>query len=134
MLEKLLPDGCCPILVTDAGFRVPWFRAVQAKGWHYVGRVRHTTQYRQVPARTGRALWLPVKSLYARAQARPVALGPSALARSNQFETRLYLFRGPARGRQHLTRTGRLARNAHSLQSAARERDPWLLASNLPSG
>jgi hypothetical protein len=30
-------------VITDAGFRAPWFRAVEAMGWHWIGRVRHRT-------------------------------------------------------------------------------------------
>jgi hypothetical protein len=32
-LQTLLPETCCPIVVTDAGFRNPWFKAVRALGW-----------------------------------------------------------------------------------------------------
>ena len=42
-LRRLLPKSVTPILVTDAGFRAPWFRAVARLGWHYVGRLRHRT-------------------------------------------------------------------------------------------
>lgn len=45
-LQALLPEAVRPILVTDAGFRVPWFQAVQALGWHWVGRVRHRARVR----------------------------------------------------------------------------------------
>jgi hypothetical protein len=31
-LAEMLPDGAAPTLVTDAGFRNPWFRAVVARG------------------------------------------------------------------------------------------------------
>ncbi|WP_346797998.1 hypothetical protein R5M92_03865 [Halomonas sp. Bachu 37] len=31
-LAEILPDGATPILVTDAGFRNPWSRAVEARG------------------------------------------------------------------------------------------------------
>ena len=41
-LASLLPPGCRPILLSDAGFRRPWFRAVLDVGWDYVGRVRGT--------------------------------------------------------------------------------------------
>ncbi|MEQ7351416.1 IS4-like element IS1481A family transposase, partial [Xanthomonas campestris pv. campestris] len=37
-LRALVPDDVRPILVTDAGFRTPWFRAVSAMGWCWVGR------------------------------------------------------------------------------------------------
>ncbi|MCW8992136.1 MAG: transposase, partial [Gammaproteobacteria bacterium] len=35
-LKKILPEGCHPILVTDAGFRTPWFKLVEELGWDWV--------------------------------------------------------------------------------------------------
>ena len=39
-LNGILPSSCKPILITDAEFRGPWFKAVTALGWDYVGRLR----------------------------------------------------------------------------------------------
>ncbi len=39
-LSSILPSHCQPIIVTDAGFKSPWFRQVLALGWYVVGRVR----------------------------------------------------------------------------------------------
>ena len=39
-VKSVLPEGCRPIVVTDAGFRGPWFRDVEALGWDWVGRIR----------------------------------------------------------------------------------------------
>jgi hypothetical protein len=36
-LRAIVPEGMTPILVTDAGSRTPWFRAVSAIGWYWVG-------------------------------------------------------------------------------------------------
>ena len=36
-LKMMLAPGCQPIVMTDAGFRSPWFRAVEAHGWRGVG-------------------------------------------------------------------------------------------------
>ena len=44
-LKAVLPNHCRPILITDAGFRGPWFRAVEALGWDWVGRVRNKIKY-----------------------------------------------------------------------------------------
>jgi hypothetical protein len=55
-----LPEDCRPILITDAGFRGPWFRAVDALGWNWVGRVRNKIKY--LNERTGR--WCFTDSLY----------------------------------------------------------------------
>lgn len=33
-LAALLPEDCKPIIVTDAGFKTPWFRTVEELGWY----------------------------------------------------------------------------------------------------
>ena len=38
-LKSILPERCCPCIITDAGFKNPWFKAVSALGWDYIGRV-----------------------------------------------------------------------------------------------
>ena len=43
-LQAVLPVGCRPIIVTDAGFRTPWFQQVEALGWDWVGRIRTGTR------------------------------------------------------------------------------------------
>ncbi|MDV7214219.1 transposase, partial [Azotobacter beijerinckii] len=84
-LAAMLPAGCTPILVTDAGFRRPWFQAVEAMGWHYVGRVRNRDL-----CRFGEQPWQPVKSLYALASASPKRLGGLEMTRSAPWSTQLY--------------------------------------------
>jgi len=39
-LAQVMPKNKRPIIVTDAGFRGPWFKEVQALGWDWVGRLR----------------------------------------------------------------------------------------------
>ena len=43
-LEQLLPEGCQPIILSDAIFKTPWFETIEAKGWYWVGRVRGNVQ------------------------------------------------------------------------------------------
>ena len=38
-LQVVLKGICTPVIVTDAGFRNPWFREVAKLGWHYLGRL-----------------------------------------------------------------------------------------------
>lgn len=40
-LAAMLPTGCVPILITDAGFRGAWFRLVNRMGWYWIGRIRN---------------------------------------------------------------------------------------------
>jgi hypothetical protein len=127
-LHAMLPVGCRPIIVSDAGFRTPWFRQVESFGWDWVGRVRNRT----LAALAGRT-WQPCKSLYAKASATPKALGQAHLTRTNPFACRLVVYKGKPKGRVHLNRFGRPARNSHSRKQAAAQREPWLLATSLPA-
>ena len=40
-LAAMLPTGCVPILITDAGFRGAWFRLFNRMGWYWIGRIRN---------------------------------------------------------------------------------------------
>jgi hypothetical protein len=123
-LHALLPPAVRPVVVTDAGFRGPWFRAVEALRWHWIGRVRHRTRVRLAD----KASWLPGKQLHARASLRACSFGAAQLAEANPLRCRLVLTRRPKRGRVELTHYGARARNARSLAMAARAKEPWLLA------
>ncbi len=60
-LRALLPAACCPIVIADSGFRVPFFREVERLGWHWVGRIRNrdTIAFDARPDH-----WVSAKSLY----------------------------------------------------------------------
>ncbi len=125
-LHAVLPAECRPILVTDAGFRGPWFRAVESCGWDWVGRVRNKIKYYR--AETGR--WCFTDSLYVEATTTPRYVGEVTLSRRHQYRFRLYLVRAyrprigrpPRRGPKKPNTT--LYRRLH--------RAPWLLATSLP--
>lgn len=127
-LGEVLGPRSCPILVTDAGFRAWWFALVEERGWLYVGRVRNREYVRW--ASGGR--WFPNKRLHVRASARPKLLGALWLSKSRPIEARFYLYRGKAKGRVRVNLAGERSRRTDSKRKAARGREPWLLASNLP--
>jgi len=122
-LAELLPKGCEPIIVTDAGFKTPWFRTVERLGWYYVGRVR-SRDYVRFPDTDH---WIPAKSLYEKATSRPKALGPLWRPRANPMLTWACLYRRRPKGRVRLTAKGKRRRNGPSLKHERGEREPWLL-------
>jgi len=128
-LRAAVPEGCRPIVVTDAGFRTPWFQQVERLGWDWIGRIRsrHLVQFTDVDP------WVPAKSLYEHATNRPKNFGDTCLTRRNPIGCRLVLYKAKPKGRRRTTRFGRRARSRHSKKNAARERDPWLLATSLPT-
>lgn len=126
-LELMLPEQCVPILVTDAGFRRPWFQAVEDKGWYYVGRVLNRDLYRNEQGQ-----WQPIKQLYQQITSTACSLGQIEMTRSAPHSVALYGIHQPPKGRKHRRVTGSIARSKLSRQNARREQEPWLLASNLP--
>ena len=126
-LAAIVGANCKPIVVTDAGFRGPWFRAVEEQGWDWVGRVRNTTMVRSADTD-----WIRCKSLYLQATRQAQALGAFVVARSNPVPCFLYLIQSKKRGRIKRTIRGTRSRANLSLKIAARQREPWLIASSLP--
>jgi hypothetical protein len=126
-LASVLPDGVNPILVTDAGFRGPWFRAVEAMGWQWLGRLRNTTYLRTVAVANKPAPWESCKAMYQRAKQTPRDLGLMEVARSKPLSAHVVLHAKPPGGRKHRTRQGQPARDSYSRSHAKREREPWLL-------
>ncbi len=129
-LKSLLPPNCRPILVTDAGFRTPWFKQVEALGWDWVGRIRNRHEV-QLP---GGEAWLPCKRLYGQASATPKALGRAHVTQSNPIACQLVLYKAKPKGRVHLNRLGQRVRSSHSRKHEQAQREPWLLGTSLPEG
>ena len=127
MLKHLLPKGCCPIIVTDAGFRCPWFKLIQEQGWDFVGRARHNTLYRQ----EGMNTWEPVKALYSTAKYRARYLFCASLAKVNPVNCYFYSFKASPKQRQKTNLRGKKIQCSVSLKHAKGGREPWLLVSSL---
>lgn len=125
-LQELLPVGCRPVIVTDAGFRTPWFRQVRRLGWDYVGRIRN----RHMVKRNG-SKWVTAKSFYQTANITPRSLGSVILTRANPICCELVLCRQKARGRMEQTLRGERAKRRQSRKHAEREQEPWLIATSL---
>lgn len=127
-LQAMLPPECRPIMVSDAGFRTPWFKQVEALGWDWVGRIRNRHEV-QLP---GEAQWIPCKSLYGKATSTPKTLGRARLTESNPIDCQLVLYKGKPKGRVHLNRLGQRVRSSHSRKHEQAQREPWLLGTSLP--
>ncbi len=84
-----IPEDVQPILVTDAGFRAPWFRAVEAMGWYWRGRLRHRTLVKPADAADNAGTWVPCRALYELAVAAPRDLGLMDTARAKPSRCRV---------------------------------------------
>lgn len=130
-LQRLLPNNCRPVVVTDAGFKNPWFQAVEALGWDFVGRVAGHTMIRRAAKNED---WIRVERLFAAATSKAKYYGEVELARANPMHCHAYTLKRKPEGRVKRTRFGKRAMGIRSLKNAHRERTPWLLVTSLRGG
>jgi Transposase DDE domain len=129
-LRDVLPDGCRPIVVTDAGFQGPFFRAVRQLGWDFVGRIRGTAKMRSGAGSS----WQTVSNLYATATANPRDLGDFQLYKeSDSVAARLVLAPRRRRRKKHPWRWRWSAQGGASPSTISGAKEPWLLATSIPS-
>src|SRR5712671_3182179 len=124
-LRALLPKTVTPILVTDAGFRGPWFRSVAKLGGHYVGRLRHRTLIR-----VDGSDWFDNRRLLANAIAQPKRIESVTMVAYAPSVADLILYKKPPRGRVRLNRHGVRSRRRTCMVAERREREPWLLVAS----
>lgn len=127
-LQRVLPQGCIPILVIDAGFRTSWYRAVVALGWNYVGRVRG------VNAVLFKGQWHPVQRLFVEASSRPYDLGQLLFTKGSPLLHRCVLIKRKARARHaRLHKRDRRRRINDTVAKKYRrgQREPWILITSL---
>ncbi|QLZ68972.1 IS4 family transposase ISShfr1 [Legionella sp. PC1000] len=126
-LKLILDAEVKPIIITDAGFATPWFKAVQGLGWDYVGRIRGNKYYRLQNSST----WSPITGLHKAATATPTLLGDVELCKDHGFKTTLYRYKGKALGRKNKSKRGQIKQTNQSKKHAKSNREPWLLVSSL---
>jgi len=133
-MHMMLPTDCYPIIVSDAGFRVPWFKFVDSFGWDWIGRVRNRTfiQLTNNDETTDDEPWFPCKTLYDNATKTPKALGKAQMAQSNPIDCQRVLYKGKPQGRVRKNRLGQRSKTTRSRKAAAAGKEPWLLATSLP--
>jgi len=129
-LSLLLPSQVQPIVVTDAGFKVPWFKAVEDLGWHWLGRVRGQVGLR--PWKGTHEAFQRADRLHAQAGTRARSLGCYALTARHAHACRLVLVKRLSRRRQQLLRRSQRRADSGQARKMARSgREPWVLASAL---
>ena len=127
-LKQILPLNCRPIVITDAGFRTPWFKLIEKQGWDWVGRIRN----RHMVKPQGGHSWFDCKRYYSLATTTAKFLGAVQLTRNHPFPCQMVIYKAKPKGRVRKNLAGERTQSKHSKVNAKREREPWLLATSLP--
>jgi hypothetical protein len=124
-LKAIIPSECRSVIVSDAGFKGPFFQAVLDQGWDFVGRIRGTTK-----AISSVGEKISKEQFYERASIAPVDLGLFGLFVQQRIPCRLVLVR--KRRRPGPKRPPPACKEEREKRQAAL--DPWLLATSMSEG
>ena len=122
-LRRWVPAGIGVTVLTDAGFRRPWFIEVEKLGWTWIGRIRQG-----VSLSSDRCHWLPVSGWFAQARPQARRIPGCWLTRKTPLPCAVVLARRPRRGRQQWGAQGQPCSTKAAREARLREREPWLLA------
>jgi len=128
-LQKVLPKGPQVIICTDAGFKVPWFKAVESLGWNWVARVRGVVMC----LREGEQEWQYTNTFHDQATGRAKELGNLALSKQHEHPCRGILYKGQSYPRPS-SATSRRRPNCNQQRKYRKSaKEPWLLVTNVSS-
>ena len=122
-LHRSMPGGAEVIIVTDAGFRRPWFTDVERLGWSWIGRIR-----------TGVCLssdsfhWEEARLWLARATGKACRWSHCWLTREFRFPCDVVLYRRRVTQSKRYHRPGHGSTLRTGNEARARAKEPWLLA------
>jgi hypothetical protein len=122
-LRAWIDAGIEVTIVTDAGFRRPWFTYIEALGWTWIGRVRSGVCIGAADTRAIKAAhW------FARATGRATRWHDCTLTARYAWPCDLVLVRSRRVGRKHYGRAGRGPSPKARAEARASAQEPWLLA------
>jgi hypothetical protein len=125
-LHAWMPASARVIIVTDAGFRRPWFIEIQRLGWSWIGRIRGSMCVSRDASH-----WQQASACFAQATGKACRWNDCSLTWKFRFACDMVLYRRRAVGRKHYGRAGHGSTPRARGAAQASGREPWLLAHSL---
>lgn len=127
-LKRILPQSVKPIIVSDAGFRAPWFQHILRIGWDFVGRLRNKNLVQLDTTLT----WQLSHTLFAQATSKPACLGQGVLTKEAKIPAHFIVYKGPSKNRHKINKYKKNSCSGKSKRHAKANKEPWLLVTSLP--
>lgn len=126
-LKKLLPTSVKPIIVTDAGFRAPWFAYILKLGWDFVGRLRN----KNAICLDDSSQWQLSSKFFEQATSKPTHVGQGVLTDEGRVPAHFILYKAKPKGRAALTKDKKKSSSGMSKRYAKANKEPWVLVTSL---
>lgn len=130
ILEKhIIPKNVKPIVVTDAGYRNPWFKKVLSLGWHVVGRA--LSRVLAQPCEEEGEVWWHMTVLHDRATNIPTDHGWWRLARRNPMPLRIISLKRLSKRLKSQKRGPSPRGGTTAARHRRRAMQPWMLVTSV---
>lgn len=126
-IEYCLPEGCRPIILADAIFKTPWFKAIENMGWYWVCRVRGNVQLSMDGEN-----WQRSSEWFAFANSKAATLGEIYFSKTTKHPCIATLYKGRKKGRVKKKLRGGKSQCSTDKYQEKKAKEPWLLISCLP--
>lgn len=126
MLETLrcwIAEDIQVIVVSDAGFRRPWFAQVERCGWSWIGRVR-----RGVNVSHDDSVWVSAEHWFEQATSKARRLTNCYMSKRQPWLCDMVVYKAHSRKRKLYRRPGHGSTSKAIKEARARAHEPWLLA------
>ncbi len=126
-IKYCLPEGCRPIILADAIFKTPWFKAIENMGWYWVCRVRGNVQL-SIDGEN----WQRSSDWFASANSKAASLGEIYFSKITKHPCIATLYKGRKKGRIKKKLRGGKSQCSTDKYQEKKAKEPWLLISCLP--
>jgi hypothetical protein len=128
-LSNCVPKDRKVIIIMDAGFHCEWFEIIESLGWFWVCRVRQGKSLKLL----GSDSWISVKDFIPMVKEKTTNYGQISLTKEHEYSCRLVTTRRAPKGRVLKDSRGNTNGRGASGRYKSGAKEPWLLATNLPS-
>jgi hypothetical protein len=126
VLKKHIPLDKQVIVITDAGFVTPWFKAVRKLGWHYVGRIKGNVKI----LLDDHQRWMKTKSLHRGANSSGHYIGKGIIGKKTSTPVRGNIYRYK-KIHKKVKRSDRSRFPDINKRYSLANKTPWIIATSL---
>lgn len=128
-LKEMLPVNTQAVIVTDAGFRAPWFTHVRSLGWDFVGRLRNKNLVRL----ERKEEWQLSSTFFEQATGKPTYIGSALLTVEQQVCVHVVLYKEKNKNRHQVNKNKKVSSSGKSKRYSKANKEPWVLVTSLPA-
>lgn len=123
-LSKMIPKETKVIILSDSGFRTPWFKAVLKLGWDYIGRLNTRINIKL----TNQSAWIRSKTLDQEATSKIKYIGHAQIGASSKTPVlgHIYTYKEKKKGRKEKSPYPDVNK-----RFSASAKNAWILATSL---